>query len=53
MIINLHAIYTLCANCQHMPVILLILNVFRYTSSGVSEVQGEKGGRDAVQTRCA
>jgi hypothetical protein len=28
-------------------------NVFRHTSSGVPEAQGEKGGRDAIQVRCA
>ena len=33
--------------------VLLIQNVFRYTSSGAPEAQGEKGGRDAAQTRCA
>jgi len=33
--------------------VLLIQNVFRHTSSGVPEAQGEKGGRDAIQVRCA
>ena len=33
--------------------VLLIQNVFRHTSSGVPEAQGEKGDRDAVQARCA
>ena len=33
--------------------VLLIQNVFRYTSSGAPEAQGEKGDRDAAQTRCA
>jgi hypothetical protein len=49
-IANLHMIHTLCADRRHMPLVLLIQNVFRYTSSRRPRPQGEKGGGDAAQT---